>query len=69
MEHIRIEPQPEIPPDGWELHEQDVTGQWFRPRSSGIYPLFDPPAPGLTHQFCEEHQQMEWRPDELPSTN
>lgn len=57
--HLRIDPQPVVLMR-WEVHEKDDHGRWFKPRSGSIYPLFNPPEPGMIHVFCDEHQQWEW---------
>jgi len=56
--HTAIEHQPVY--GDWGVHELDQSKMWYRPARSGIYPLFDPPAPGLIHKFCEVHDQWEW---------
>ena len=58
-DHIRIEPQPQIPEGGWEIHSPDATGMWFRPRTSNPYPMFHGPD-GTIHFFCTEHNCWEW---------
>jgi hypothetical protein len=62
-DHIKIAPQPIVPEGGWKIHGCDATGKWFRPRSSGIYPL--QPAPeGKIHFYCTVHGCWEWRTPE-----
>lgn len=65
-EHVAIEHQP-VPFEGnlWPIHSNDASGQWYRPAGfygAGIYPLFDPPEPGLEAEFCQEHKVWEWSP-------
>ncbi len=35
---IVVDPQPDCG-GGWEMHETDATGMWFKPRSGPVYPL------------------------------
>lgn len=65
-EHIAIDPQPELYPDGsWPIHEPDAAGKWFRPAGriipgAGPYPLFDTPSSDVKHAWCKQCGQWEW---------
>ncbi len=39
---IVVDPQPDCG-SGWEMHETDATGMWFKPRSGPVYPLIPCP--------------------------
>ena len=59
-----VDPQPDCG-DGWAIHETDATGMWFRPRSSGIYPLAPCPLgkPGDLLWVQEEWMEAECQTD------
>jgi hypothetical protein len=57
--HFRIEPQPRQLDGGWDIHERDATGQWFRPGSGSPYPLFRGPE-GRVQFYCTIHDCWQW---------
>ena len=57
---IVVDPQPDCG-GGWEMHETDATGMWFKPRSGPVYPLVPCPLgkPGDRLWVQEEWMEAE----------